>query len=73
MVKLVGKYANPMDPTVKWALFYPSENNFPMKLGHKKPSSKDGDVIEPQKRCEETWVVAMVPRFFNVGQLEKIR
>ena len=25
---------------------------------HKKSLSKDGDVIEPQKRCEETWVVA---------------
>ena len=58
MVKLVAKYANRMAPMVKWASFYPSEKTSPFGPGHKKSLSKDGDVIEPQKRCEETWVVA---------------
>lgn len=68
MVKVAGRYANPMDPMVKGPSFYPAEKNVPMKRATS--LSKDGDVIEPQKRCEESWVVAVVPSFF-VGQLGK--
>ena len=42
----------------------------PFGPGDKKSLSKDGDVIEPQKRCEETWVVANGAKIFYVGQLE---
>ena len=33
--------------------------------------SKDGDVIEPQKRCEESWLVAMTPSLFLLVSWEK--
>ena len=73
MVNLVGRYANPMDPMVKLSSCYPAENNaFPMTRA-RISLSKDGDVIEPQKRCEESWLVAMTPSLFLLVNGKNLR